>query len=82
MTLIGCGYDYDWNNLENDRTLRVLWQEPPIVAYQRNTNLWDTLVKAKLNLMPFVKAKLNTIINCQQMSEVDLNIDRIILLNK
>ena len=38
-----------WNIIENDPTLRILWPEPPIVAYQKNKNLRDTLVSAKLN---------------------------------
>ena len=38
-----------WSIMENDPTLRILWQEPPIVAHQRNKNLKDTLVRAKLN---------------------------------
>jgi hypothetical protein len=38
-----------WNIIENDPTLRILWPEPPIVAYQKNTNIRDTLVSAKLN---------------------------------
>ena len=38
-----------WNIIENDPTLRILWPEPPIVAYKKNKNLKDTLVSAKLN---------------------------------
>ena len=38
-----------WNVIENDPTLRILWPEPPIVAYQKNKSLRDTLVSAKLN---------------------------------
>ena len=38
-----------WNIIENDPTLRILWPEPPIVAHQKNKNLRDTLVSAKLN---------------------------------
>jgi hypothetical protein len=38
-----------WSVIENDPTLRVLWPEPPIVAYRKNKNLRDTLVTAKLN---------------------------------
>ncbi len=34
--------------IENDPTLRILWPEPPMVAYQKNKNLKDTLVTAKL----------------------------------
>ena len=37
-----------WNIIENDPTLRILWPEPPIVAYQRNKNLKDNLVHTKL----------------------------------
>ena len=37
-----------WNIIENDPTLRILWAEPPIVAYQRNKNLKDNLVQTKL----------------------------------
>ena len=37
-----------WSIMEKDCTLRILWQEPSIVAYQRNKNLKDTLVTAKL----------------------------------
>ena len=37
-----------WNIIENDPTLRILWPEPPIVAYQRNKNLEDNLVQTKL----------------------------------
>ena len=38
-----------WNVIENDPTLQILWPEPPIVAYQKNKSLRDTLVSAKLN---------------------------------
>ena len=38
-----------WNVIENDPTLRILWPEPPIVAYKKNKSLRDTLVSAKLN---------------------------------
>jgi hypothetical protein len=37
-----------WSIIENDPTLRILWPEPPMVAYQKNKNLKDTLVTAKL----------------------------------
>ena len=37
-----------WSVIENDPTLRILWPEPPMVAYQKNKNLKDTLVTAKL----------------------------------
>ena len=37
-----------WNIIENDPTLRILWPEPPIVAYQRNKNLKDNQVQTKL----------------------------------
>ena len=37
-----------WNIIVNDPTLRILWPEPAIVAYQRNKNLKDNLVHTKL----------------------------------
>ncbi len=37
-----------WSVIENDPTLRILWPEPPMVAYQKNKNLKDTQVTAKL----------------------------------
>ncbi len=36
-----------WSVIENDPTMRILWPEPPMVAYQKNKNLKDTLVTAK-----------------------------------
>lgn len=37
-----------WHLIEKDPTLSILWPEAPIVAYQRNKNLKDSLVCAKL----------------------------------
>ena len=37
-----------WTIIENEPTLRILWPEPPMVAYQRDKNLRDKLVSAKL----------------------------------
>ena len=37
-----------WHIIEQDPTLSILWPEAPIVAYQRNKNLKDSLVSAKL----------------------------------
>ena len=37
-----------WTIIENKPALRILWPEPPMVAYQRNKNLRDKLVSAKL----------------------------------
>ena len=37
-----------WHIIEQDRELSILWPEAPILAYQRNTNLSDSLVNAKL----------------------------------
>ena len=37
-----------WHLIEKDPTLSILWPEAPVVAYQRNKNLKDSLVCAKL----------------------------------
>ena len=37
-----------WHIIEKDPTLPILWPEQPIVAYQKNNNLKDKLVNAKL----------------------------------
>ena len=37
-----------WHIIEQDPTLRILWPEQPIVAYQKNNNLRDKLVNAIL----------------------------------
>ena len=36
-----------WANLENDTTLGKLFPEAPTIAYKRNKNLKDTLIKTK-----------------------------------
>ena len=37
-----------WHIIEQDPTLSIFWPEAPIVTYQRNKNLKDSLVCAKL----------------------------------
>ena len=37
-----------WHITERDPTLSILWPEAPIVAYKKNKNLKDSLVRAKL----------------------------------
>ena len=39
-----------WTIIENEPTLRVLRSKPPMLAYQRNKNLRDKLVSAKLTI--------------------------------
>jgi len=37
------------HNLQNSETLRVVFQQPPMVAYRRGKNLMDILVHRKTN---------------------------------
>ena len=37
------------HNLQNSETLRVVFQQPPMVAYRRGKNLMDILVYRKTN---------------------------------
>ena len=42
----------NWDIIENSSTLKQIFQNKPMIAYKRETNLRDSLVRAKLSKIP------------------------------
>ena len=61
-----------WDEIEKDETLRKLFPEKPLIAYKRNKNLKDTLVRSKLYTA--IEHKPGVTQN-ETKSELDPNID-------
>ena len=60
-----------WDKIEQDATLRKLFPEKPLIAYKRNKNLKDTLVRAKLNTNSEQKLEAT---QCKTRPKLDRNI--------